>query len=117
MKEEFYPYTSSSGNVNGEIAYLRDVFLNAELDYFKELLKNEKIREQFILLMIDYSPEKLYAEAVKRINSIELGEVKEEKLDIVEGEITLLLAAIQDKVLIKELILTPNMTEGHEKSR
>lgn len=108
--------TSNHGNVNGEIAHVRDVFLKAEFDYFLELLNDESVRET-ILYLQNCSPELLFQEAMKRMDSIEYGEVKEDMLEIVEGEITLLLAAIQDKALIKELVLSYDNSQGKGLSR
>ena len=61
MNEEtkFRPLTANHGNVSGDIAYLRDTFLNAETDYFRALLESEENLDTFLSL-IDYPPDKMY---------------------------------------------------------
>ncbi len=88
-----------------EIDNLRQVYLNAEYDYFIELLKNKEIRDCITKFNENYSTTFLYEQAIRLIDSIENGEVKEDSLEIVEGQIAIYLAAIQDKELIKKLIL------------
>jgi len=108
MNEEmFIPLTGAYGNVSGDIAHLRDTFLRAEYDYLKALLQVESNRD-FIFSALDYPPDLLFQEAQKRIDKIENGEVIESELERVEAEITLLLASIKDKVLVKRLVLTPD---------
>ena len=84
-------------NINGNIAFLRDTFLNAEKEYLKELMKDEKYKT-FVKKLNKYRAKELSLEAIKRISDIETGKVKDEDLERVETEITLLLAAIQDCV-------------------
>ena len=84
-------------NINGNIAFLRDSFLNAEKEYLKELMKDEKYKA-FVKKLNKYRAKELSLEAIKRISDIETGRVKEENLERVETEITLLLLAIQDCV-------------------
>lgn len=84
-------------NINGNIAFLRDSFLNAEKEYLKELMKDEKY-QAFVKKLNKYRAKELSLEAIKRISDIETGRVKEENLERVETEITLLLLAIQDCV-------------------
>ena len=84
-------------NINGNIAFLRDTFLNAEKEYLKELMKDEKYKT-FVKKLNKYRAKELSLEAIKRISDIETGRVKEENLERVETEITLLLLAIQDCV-------------------
>lgn len=88
-------------NVNGKIAFLRDTFLDAEKEYLEELIKQPEYRD-FIEHLNRHNSESLCLEAVKRITDIETGKVKEEDLESVETEITLLLASIQD--LVRERI-------------
>lgn len=114
MEEKFVPFNNNHGNVDGEIAYLRDTFLNSEMEYLKHLLSSESIRKNMEELLNYNNPELLYKKAIERIEKIENGEVDEKHLPIIEGEITLLLASIQDKALINELILIND--ENDEKS-
>ena len=122
--EKFSPLTSSHGNVNGEIAHLRDTYLDAETDYYIELLKVPEIFNQFVV-MIDYPPEALYEDAIKRINAIENGEVEKflgqsenvseeqhmNNIELLEGTAIMLLGAIRDKAMVKELILRKQQEE------
>lgn len=105
MNEKYGNLTSPNGNIDPEIAHLRDTFLNSEFEYLKHLLSSESIRKLVLDLNNTYYPEKLYQMAMERINAIENGEVEEKNLSRVEGEATILLAAISDKALIKELVL------------
>lgn len=84
-------------NMNGNIAFLRDTFLDAEKEYLEELMKQPKYKE-FVENLNGYGSKELSLEAIKRISNIETGKVKEEDLERVETEITLLLASIQDCV-------------------
>ncbi len=87
----------NENNINGKINFLRDTFLKAEKDYLEELIKEPKYKN-FIEDLNKYNSKELSLEAVKRISAIESGKVKEEDLEKVETEITLLLASIQDCV-------------------
>ena len=80
----------NENNINGKIAFLRDTFLKAEKDYLEELIKEPKYKN-FIENLNKYNSKELSLEAVKR-------KVKEEDLEKVETEITLLLASIQECV-------------------
>ncbi len=84
-------------NINGNIAFLRDTFLDAEKEYLKELMKKPEYKA-LVENLNKYDSKELSLEAVKRISNIETGRVKEEDLERVETEITLLLASIQDCV-------------------
>ena len=84
-------------NINGNIAFLRDTFLDAEKEYLKELMKKPEYKA-LVENLNKYDSKELSLEAVKRISNIETGRVKEEDLERVETEITLLLASIQDHV-------------------
>ena len=84
-------------NINGNIAFLRDTFLDAEKEYLKELMKDDKYKT-FVEKLNKYRAKELSLEAIKRISDIETGRVKEADLERVETEITLLLVSIQDCV-------------------
>ena len=84
-------------NMNGNIAFLRDTFLDAEKEYLEELMKQPKYKE-FVENLNGYGSKELSLKSIKRISNIETGKVKEEDLERVETEITLLLASIQDCV-------------------
>ncbi len=141
---EYVPYTSSHGNINGDLAYLRDVYMVAEKDYFIKLLENNKIREYFISLI--YQPaDALFNAAIKLQDRLENGELETEaekaemakmsseeaeklhmkNLEDAEGEICLLLAAARDKAKLLELVKIPHyekeesysMDSGFSRSR
>ena len=114
-ENEFKPLTSSHGNISGEIENLRNTFLNAEYEYLIFLLRNERNRKLLMYINQNISSEGLYKLAKERIDQIEHGEVKEEDFETVEGQITLLLAAIQDKVLIKQLVLAIEKDEKEKR--
>ena len=82
-------------NLSEKIAFLREAFLEAEREYLKELMRDPRHK-----LLVDMLKErdagKLSKEAMRRIDDIEMGRVKEEDLERVEAEITLIFAAIED---------------------
>lgn len=84
-------------NINGNIAFLRDTFLEAEKEYLEELMKDSQYKA-FVENLNKYDSKELSLEAIKRISNVETGRVKEKDLERVETEITLLLASIQDCV-------------------
>lgn len=84
-------------NISGNIAFLRDTFLDAEKQYLEELMKQPKYKV-FIEKLKQYSSKELSLEAIRRISDIETGKVNANDLERVETEITLLLASIQDYV-------------------
>ncbi len=108
----------NENNINGKIAFLRDTFLKAEKDYLEELIKEPKYKN-FIEDLNKYNSKELSLETVKRISAIESGKVKEEDLEKVETEITLLLASIQDCVRekVKEKIKIEEELEIGGKNR
>ncbi len=109
---EFKPLHDNEGNVNEKISHLRNVFLESEKEYFMYLLSTNF---EYFNKLVDLPSDALYAEAQKRIDMIEYGEVPEEDLDYQEGIITFCLAAVRDKALIRKLVKSHNMDE--EESR
>ena len=103
-------------NVNEDASNLRDTFLMAERDYVKELLQVSGIRE-LIYECTDQPSELLFKAAQKIVDDVEAGKVPDELMERTEQQLTVLLAAIQDKVLIKDLVLLPDIEERHSKSR
>ena len=75
QNDKFVPLTASHGNVDGEIAHLRDTYLNSEREYYVYLLGFDCILERMREL-IEYTPDALYKEAIDRINALENGEVE-----------------------------------------
>ncbi len=86
-----------------KIYHLRDTFLESERDYVKALLEKPEIVD-LIIRLSDFSHLALYVAAHGFIEDIEYGKVKEENLERAEECITILLAAIQDETLRKELV-------------
>lgn len=97
-------------NINGNIAFLRDTFLDAEKQYLEELMKQPKYKA-FIEKLNQYGSKELSLEAIRRISDIETGKVNADDLERVETEITLLLASIQDCVREK---VKEKTKESHE---
>ena len=115
--ENFTPLAANHGNIDANISHFRDTFLRAEIEYFKALMVKEKNREVFTKLL-DYPPEMLFKEAMNKIKLVEYGMVKEEELEDTEAEITFMLAAIQDKVHLLELVRTMEVSqEGYSRGR
>ena len=124
----FKPMTASHGNISGELANLRNTYLEAERDYFEHLLVDNDFRIFFKKMIDEYDSEALFNIAMGYMEKLESGEIETEeekqlmksmspelrdsfhmyKLENIEGLICLLLAAARDKVRIHELIHTPN---------
>lgn len=132
---KFIPRTSSSGNVSGRLAHLRNVYMEAEHEYFLELLSNYYFDSDFLNTFIDFiyntSSDGIFSYAEKYMKRLENGELEtredmEKKspedrdkvhmhnLETAEAMITLLFAAASDKVKILELLL--QMKDELEKS-
>lgn len=105
MMADISDITPYKGNVSGDIAHLRDTFLTAEREYVTELLKSEDMRD-LITEINQNSPEVLFDMAQSIVDKVEMGQIPEEEMKRAEQQLTVLLAAIQDKVLIKDLVLT-----------
>ena len=97
-------------NISGNIAFLRDTFLDSEKQYLEELMKQPKYKA-FIEKLNKYGSKELSLEAIRRISDIETGNVNSDDLERVETEITLLLASIQDCVREK---VKEKTKEAHE---
>lgn len=115
--------SSQGNNLSGDAAYLRDTFFgvnnfdienidkeqgNGEVDYLRKLLSKSDIARKLFKKFRSMPASYLYSKASKLIDSIENGEVKEEDLEYVEAQIALLLGAIEDLQMVKELELTPD---------
>ena len=61
-------------NMSGNIAFLRDTFLDAENKYLEELMKQPKYKA-FIEKLNHYGSVELSLEAIRRISDIETGKV------------------------------------------
>ena len=119
----FVPFTGSRGNIYADVALVRNTYMDAEKEYFEQLLANDALRKRFYEFM-SYNTDVLYETAMKIHDDLENGnlETKEEleqmklmtpaerdnfhnqKLYEAEGMMCLLLAAIRDKIKILELV-------------
>ena len=71
-----------------------------------ELLKDEEIRNLIYKVNIDFeNPEELFSVAQDLVYKVEMGLVPDDEMETTEQIITVLLAAIQDKVIIKKLVM------------
>lgn len=102
IKGEIKSFSSERHNIVGDIALLRDTYLSAEREYVMELLKKDYIVEM-IRKCNQINPEVLYKMASKITEDVEYGLVADEDMEKAEQKLTVLLAAIQDKVLLKML--------------
>ena len=108
-----YDLTPNKRNISGNVSHLRDVYLGAEKDYVQVLLQNEDIRK-LIYEMNGSDSDLLFEVAEKLVNAVENGEIPEDRMERVEQELIVLLAAIQDKVLLKERVLSIDSEENQK---
>lgn len=107
MKETISDITPYKGNVDGNIAHLRDTYLSAERDYVSELLKSEGMRDLISEINAE-TPDRLFAMVQSIVDKVEMGLIPDEQMEKTEQQLTVLLVAIQDKVLLKDLVLVPS---------
>lgn len=87
--------------------HLRDTYLSAEKDYVSALLKGEGMRDLISEINAE-TPDRLFAMAQSIVDKVEMGLIPDEQIEKTEQQLTVLLAAIQDKVLLKDLVLVPS---------
>lgn len=107
MQETISEITPYKGNVDGNIAHLRDTYLSAEREYVAELLKIDGVRE-LIEQVNSETPDTLFTIAQDLVDKVEMGLIPDDQMEKTEQKLTIILAAIQDKVLSKDLVLTPS---------
>ena len=132
----FIPRTGNTGNIDGELAHLRDTYMEAEREYFEYLLANPGLREEFIKLLNKH-PDNLFETAMELQEKLETGDLETyeeriymqsldseardkyhmQKLEKVEGMLCLLLAAARDKARILELVYTKEEASSYGRSR
>lgn len=113
MKDTISMFASNRDNFSDEAAHLRDTYLGAEREYVAELLKDEGMQE--LIGQVNQMPsDVLFESAKKMVDAVEMGTVPEEQMGLVEKRLIVMLAAIQDRVLLKDLVLTP---DGNTKTR
>ena len=105
IKSTLHEITAYKSNIDLDIATLRDTFISAEREYVNELLKLDYVKD-FIAAFNTLPEQNLYKAAEKIVTDVEMGLIPEEEMEKAEQKLTLLLAAIQDKSLRKELVLT-----------
>jgi hypothetical protein len=116
----FRPFVGHHGNINGEIAYYRDTYMEAEKEYFSQLLADEKVRKYVAELLYSGSYDDIFDEAIQIQERLESGNLESEqeiiqmksmtpeereqyhfkKLVYAEGIMCLLFASIRDKALV-----------------
>lgn len=107
LREKISPLGSNRDNVNPDASHLRDTYLQAEREYIAQLLQHEGMRQ--LVEEINQMPsETLFAAAQKLVDDVEMGLIPEEQMERTEQQLTIMLTAIKDKVLLKELVKTPD---------
>lgn len=107
MQEVISDITPYKGNVDGNIAHLRDTYLSAEREYVAELIKNDSVKE-LIEQINSENPDTLFTIAQDLVDKVEMGLIPDDQMEKTEQKLTVILAAIQDKVLSKNLVLLPS---------
>ena len=103
-------------NMNAEAAHLRDTFLKAEEDYVLFLLKDDEIKS-FIKKLNMYDGEELFSVAQELVDKVEMNLIPKEKMELVEKQLIVLLAAIKDVAREKTLIRTPDYENEQSRGR
>ena len=127
--EEFKPLTGNQGNTSGELAHLRNTYMEAEREYFEHILADDEIR-RFFLNLVNLNASELLDEATKIQEKLETGQLETQadlekmehmtpeerdkfhmqKLETAEGLMCLLFAAVRDKAKILELTYPTSKT-------
>ena len=104
LREKISPLGSNRDNVNPDASHLRDTYLQ---EYIAQLLQHEGMRQ--LVEEINQMPsETLFVAAQKLVDDVEMGLIPEEQMERTEQQLTIMLTAIKDKVLLKELVKTPD---------
>lgn len=88
-------------NISGVSAHLRDTFLELEKEYVLSLLQDESLKDIIIDINRCHNAEDLLYIAQDLVDKVENNLIPYEEMETVEKKLTILLAAIKDKVLIK----------------
>lgn len=107
MQKTISDITPYKDNMDDNISHLRDTYLIAEREYVSELLKSEGMRDLIYEINAE-TPEKLFAAAQSIVDKVEMGLIPDDQMEKTEQQLTVLLAAVQDKVLSKDLVLIPS---------
>ena len=74
----FTPLTANHGNIDGDLAHLRNTYMESERENFESLLANEKIRKEFATYL-QYDSSSLYKFAIKFQEKLESGMLEDEQ--------------------------------------
>lgn len=119
----FSPILRTDGNMEEDIAHIRNIYMEAERDYFNLLLSDEEIRQMFNEELLNSPNDVLFDKAITYQRRLECGELEtneeiammnemspEERDDYhmkvlarAEGIMCLLFAAIRDRARIRTL--------------
>lgn len=88
-------------NISNEPAYLRDAFLDSEKEYVLYLLQDEELKNFIVDINRCHNADELLYIAQDLVDQVENNLIPYEKMDQVEKKLTVLLAAIRDRVLMK----------------
>lgn len=102
IKEELDYIASNKENIDAEIAYFRDTFLQAERDYVGALLQQDAYRD-WIQKYNEMPVDLLFKAAQQIVADVENGLVSDDMMDEAEIRLFVILSSIRDKSLIKEL--------------
>lgn len=95
-------------NTNGKASHVRDSYFDGgEKEYLEQLLKDPK-QKALHEKLLKQDAEKLYTEAKKLMQAVELGQFNEKQMIEAEFKITHLLGAIEDLERVLELELIPS---------
>ena len=120
----FRPFVGHHGNISGEIADHRNTYMEAEREYFSQLLEDEGVRDYMKGLLVNYNADHIFDEAMAIQEQLEYGQLesREElekmksmtpeereafhmrRLEQAEGLMCLLFASVRDKALILDEI-------------
>lgn len=127
----FKPLTGNEGNTSGELAHLRNTYMESEKAYFGYLLSDKNMYMEFVRLINEPS-ESLLQCAMMLQEKLEYGNLETEeekkamqsmspqerekyhmrKLEKAEGMMCLLFAAARDKAKVLELVRTYEQNKG-----
>lgn len=102
------------GNMNEEISNLRDTFFstNGEYEYIKKLMSTKPEELISLVNLCKKLPDELIAEKAKElVDKIDFGEIPDEEMQNAENKLIIYFLALQDKILLKDLILTTDIEE------
>ena len=100
----------SDNNTNVEAAHLRDIYLEAENAYILRLLEYDEVKKMIREVNL-FDGSQILKKVEEIIYQVENNLISYDDMENVEIKLTVLLAAIKDKVLVKILKLYPDYEE------